>query len=58
MQIALGYELLYDVPQPMLLTVTIHYSRASATGAQKQRFPSRPTSRRGGGISNDSGAER
>jgi transglutaminase-like putative cysteine protease len=31
MQIAVGYELTYDVPQPtpMLLTVTIHYSRAS-----------------------------
>ncbi len=31
MQIAVGYELTYDVPQPtpMLLTVTIHYTRAS-----------------------------
>ena len=30
MQIAVGYELTYDLPQPtpMLLTVNIHYSRA------------------------------
>ena len=56
MQIRLGYELVYDCPQPtpMLLMLNVHYTRVSDVVVPSEQHPAhrpgadRPWSRRGG----------